>query len=61
MKNLLSDFLASFLIILATCKKGPENKAQVGVIDDVIHIHNTESPLYPERTVIIEGEGLLWV
>ena len=29
MKNLLSAFLVSLLVIVVTCKKGPENEAQV--------------------------------
>lgn len=56
MKNLLSVFLMLLLVIVTACKKGPENKTQVEVIDGVTHIHNSESPLYPERTVIFEEE-----
>jgi hypothetical protein len=46
----------SLLVIVTACKKGPESKAQVEVIDGVTHIHNSESPLYPERTLIFEEE-----
>jgi hypothetical protein len=46
----------SLLVIVMTCKRGPEDNAQVEVIDGVTYIHNSESPLYPERTVIFEEE-----
>ena len=56
MKNLLSVFLLSFMVILLSCQKGPENEAQVEVIDGITHIHNPDTPLYPERTVVFEED-----
>ena len=56
MKNILLVFLAFLLVLVMFCQKGPEDKAQVEVIDGVTCIHNPETPLYPDRTVLFEEE-----
>ena len=44
-----------FLVLLAACSK-KSNTAKVETIDGVTHIHCTETPLYPEKTVVFEEE-----
>jgi hypothetical protein len=56
MKKLLYVLILSLLILVVTCQKGPENEAQVEVIDGITHIHNTDVPLYPKRAVVFEEE-----
>ncbi len=56
MKKILLVFLAFLLVTVMSCNKGPDNVAQVEVIDGVTHIHNPDTPLYPDRTVVFEEE-----
>ena len=56
MKQVLPGFLILFMFIFITCNKGPESAARVEVIDGVTHIHNTDTPLFPGRTVVFEEE-----
>lgn len=56
MKKILLIFLLSLLVVVMSCNKGPDNVAQVEVIDGVTHIHNPDIPLYPDRTVVFEEE-----
>jgi len=51
----LGIFLAGVLIPFA-CSKKPESAASVEVIDGIEHVHNTGTPLYPERSVTFEEE-----
>ena len=44
-----------FLLLLAACSK-KTNTAKVETIDGVTHIHCTETPLHPEKTVVFEEE-----
>ena len=41
------------------CTKKLENAASVEVIDGIEYIHNTETPLFPDRTVAFEEESVI--
>lgn len=51
----LGIFLAAVLISFG-CSKKPESAASVEVIDGVEYVHNTGTPLYPEKSVAFEEE-----
>lgn len=50
MKRMLSVIIIFFVLFWATCKK-PVDKARVEIIDGIEYIHNTETPMYPDKTV----------
>ncbi len=50
MKKALFIFVILSFLILSACKK-PVDKARVEIIDGVEYIHNTETPMYPDKTV----------
>ena len=46
-----------FVLLLSfSCAKKTESEASVEVIDGVEYVHNTETPLHPDRSVIFEEE-----
>ena len=54
-RTLFASVLLVFLIPFA-CSKKPESEASVEVIDGIEYVHNTETPLYPEKSVTFEEE-----
>lgn len=50
MKKALYIFVILSFLILSACKK-PVDKARVEIIDGIEYIHNTETPMYPDKTV----------
>lgn len=50
MKKVLFIFVTLSFLILPACKK-PVDKARVEIIDGIEYIHNTETPMYPDKTV----------
>ena len=44
------------LFLVFACSKKPESKATVEIIDGVEHVHNTETPLHPDKSVTFEEE-----
>jgi len=50
-------FFAIFAVLpWPACKKSPESTAKIEVIDGIEYIHNTKTPLHPDRTVAFEEE-----
>lgn len=47
-----------FILFWSACNKsrGPETNATVEVIDGVEFIHNTETPIHPDKTVLFEKD-----
>jgi len=58
MKRMLSVMLIFFVVFWSACNKSqkPESDATVEVIDGIECIHNTETPLYPDKTVTFVEE-----
>ncbi|UCE40786.1 MAG: 6-bladed beta-propeller [Candidatus Aminicenantes bacterium] len=56
MKKILFCIFAATILIWFSCSKKREGGATIEVVDGIEHIHNTETPLYPERTVVFEEE-----
>lgn len=44
------------MFIVFACSKKPESAAIVEIIDGIEYVHNTEIPLYPNKTVSFEEE-----
>lgn len=51
MKKSLSVLLLLFVIFLSAYSQSQKSKARVEVVDGVEFIHNTETPLFPDKTV----------
>lgn len=58
MKRFLSISLILFVIFWSAGYRSqkPESNAQIEIIDGVEYIHNTETPLYPDKTVTFEED-----
>jgi len=56
MRGTLFVFTLSALLIPVSCSEKPESKASVEVIDGVEYVHNTDTPLHPDKSVTFEGE-----
>lgn len=56
MKKSLFIFSIAVLFIVFACSKKPESAASVEIIEGIEHVHNTETPLYPNKTVTLEEE-----
>jgi hypothetical protein len=56
MKIFLLYLAIASIILWPACSKKSESTATVEVIDGIEYVHNTETPLYPERTVAFEEE-----
>lgn len=56
MRRIPFIFALSILLIPVSCGKKPESSARVEVIDDVEHVHNTGTPLHPDRSVTFVEE-----
>lgn len=48
--------LLIFIFIFSACKDKPGVEARVEIIDGIEYIYNTETPLYPKRTLSFEEE-----
>ncbi len=59
MKKILFFFLTATLLLWFSCSKKTEEGSTVEVIDGIEYIHNTETPLYPERKVVFEEESTI--
>ncbi len=49
-------FALSVLLIPVACSKKPDSAARVEVIDGIEYVHNTGTPLHPDRSVTFEEE-----
>lgn len=56
MRRTLFVFSISILLISFACSKKPESEARVEIIDGVEHVHNTGTPLHPDKSVTFEEE-----
>jgi hypothetical protein len=56
MKRILTGFAILAVFMWSACSKKSEDGATVEVIDGIEYIHNTETPLYPNKTVVFEDE-----
>lgn len=56
MRRALFIFTLSALLIPVACSEKMESAASVEVIDGVEHVHNTGTPLYPDRSVTFEED-----
>ena len=58
MQKILFIILLCFFLLWFACNKSqrPESNASVEVIDGVEFIHNTETPIHPDRTVLFEKD-----
>ncbi len=47
-----------FILFWSACNKsqGPETNASVEIIDGIEFIHNTETPIHPDKTVLFEKD-----
>jgi hypothetical protein len=56
MRRILFVFGLSVLLIPFACSKKPESAASVEVIDGIEYVHNSGTPLHPEKSVTFEEE-----
>lgn len=56
MKKILLCFFAASICIWCSCSDKMNKGATVEVIEGIEHVHNTETPLYPEKRVFFEEE-----
>jgi len=56
MKKVLPYLMISLIILYPACSKKTENAATVEVIDGIEYVHNSETPLFPNKTVFFEEE-----
>jgi len=56
MRRTLFVFSIFVLFLVSACSKKPESKASVEVIDGIEHVHNTGTPLHPDKSVTFEEE-----
>lgn len=58
MKKIFFTLLICFFFLWSACGKGKktESQATVEVINGITYIHNTETPLYPDKKVTFEEE-----
>jgi len=55
-KKILFIFAIATLLMWPACNKKPESSARVEVIDGIENVHNTKTPLYPNKTGILEQD-----
>jgi hypothetical protein len=55
-KKLLVLLILSLVILSPVCSKKTDKEATVEIIEGIEYIHNTETPLYPDKTVVFEEE-----
>jgi len=56
MRRTLFIFALSVLLIPVSCSRKPESAARVEIIDGIEYIHNTGTPLHPDKSVTFEEE-----
>ena len=56
MKKILILLLLASTFIWPACSRKPESAASVEVVDGIEYIHNTETPLHPEKSVTFEED-----
>lgn len=56
MRKIIILVTIAFFLILSACSKKPESAASVEIIDGIEHVHNTDTPLHPNRTVTFEED-----
>jgi hypothetical protein len=56
MEKIILILLSWLLIVVMACKKNKESEARVEVLDGITYIHNTDSPRYPEKSVVFEED-----
>lgn len=56
MRRILLIFTLFILLIPISCSKKPESEARVEIIDGIEHVHNTGTPMHPDKSVTFEEE-----
>jgi hypothetical protein len=56
MRRTLFIFVLWALLILSGCGEKTESKASVEIVDGIEYVHNTGTPLHPDKTVTFEEE-----
>jgi len=56
MRRTVLFFSIFVLFFVFSCSKKPESEATVEIIDGIKHVHNTGTPLHPDRSVTFEEE-----
>ena len=56
MRRTICIFALSVLLMAFACSKKPESEARVEVIDGIEYVHNTGTPLHPDKSVTFEKE-----
>lgn len=58
MRKTFSVMFIFFILFWSACNQsqGPETNASVEVIDGIEFIHNTETPIHPDKTVLFEKD-----
>lgn len=56
MKHTAFIIAVSILLVMSSCGKKSEGLSSVEIIEGIECIHNTENPLYPDKTVSFEEE-----
>ena len=56
MRKTLFVFSIFILFLVFACSKKPESEARVEIIDGIEHIHNTGTPLHPDKSVTFVEE-----
>jgi len=56
MRNILIIITITLLLILSGCSKKPENEASIETIDGIQYVHNTGTPLHPNKAVTLEED-----
>jgi hypothetical protein len=56
MKKILILLLLASTFIWPACSKKPESEASVEMVDGVEFVHNSETPLYPEKSVTFKED-----
>ncbi len=56
MRKTIIIFTFAFFLILFVCSKKPKSEASVEIINGIEHVHNTQTPLYLNKTVTFEED-----
>jgi hypothetical protein len=56
MRRTLFIFSIFVLFLVFACNKKPESEASIEIIDGIEHVHNTRTPLHPDKSVTFEEE-----
>lgn len=56
MKKVFVCFIVAAIMLWFSCSKKGEEGASVEIIDGIEFVHNTDTPMFPDRTVVFEEE-----